>query len=121
MKLPASVRCWPRLWSLPLLIQRPSDQGATSRPGSVSCRSSTRVEARTGSAISANKVRRACAILAKGDFVGDELCDDATSLPFSRASLWLAFYPRTLNRTAAGDELASLWDWWKAIRRRENT
>ena len=29
----------------------PSDQGATSRPGSVLCRSSTRVEARTGSAI----------------------------------------------------------------------
>jgi len=26
------------LWSLPLLIQSPSDQGATSRPGSVLCR-----------------------------------------------------------------------------------
>src|SRR5258706_10836835 len=49
MKLPASVRCWPLLWSQPLLIQSPSDQGATSRPGSVLCRSSTRVEARTGS------------------------------------------------------------------------
>jgi transposase len=48
---PASARCWPLLWSLPLLIQSPSDQGATSRPGSVSCRNSTRVEARTGSAI----------------------------------------------------------------------
>ena len=35
MKLPASVRCWPLLWSLPLLIQSPSDQDATSRPGSV--------------------------------------------------------------------------------------
>src|SRR6476620_1296172 len=35
--------------------------GATSRPGSVSCRSSTRVEARTGSAISANKVTAICA------------------------------------------------------------
>src|SRR5471032_630111 len=31
MKLPASVRCWPLLWSQPLLIQIPSDQGATSR------------------------------------------------------------------------------------------
>ena len=39
------------LWSLPLLIQSPSDQGATSRPGSALCRNSTRVEARTGSAI----------------------------------------------------------------------
>ena len=48
---PGSVRCWPLLWSLPLLIQSPSDQGATSRPGSVLCRNSTRVEARTGSAI----------------------------------------------------------------------
>src|SRR6202140_2019913 len=47
----ASVRCSPLLWSLPLLIQSPSDQGATSRPGSVLCRNSTRVEARTGSAI----------------------------------------------------------------------
>src|ERR1700692_4354596 len=55
MKLLASVRCWPLLWSPPWLIQRPSDQGATSRPGSVSCRSSTRVEARTGSAILTNK------------------------------------------------------------------
>ena len=43
---PASVRCWPRLWSLPLLIQSPSDQGATSRPGSAWCRNSTPVEAR---------------------------------------------------------------------------
>jgi transposase len=31
--------CWPLLWSLPLLTQSPSDQGATSRPGLVSCRS----------------------------------------------------------------------------------
>src|SRR3984893_12179959 len=44
MKLPASVRCWPLLWSQPLLIQSPSDQGATSRPGSVSCRSSTLID-----------------------------------------------------------------------------
>jgi transposase len=41
----------PRLWLLPLLIQSPSDQAATSRPGSVWCRNSTPVEARTGSAI----------------------------------------------------------------------
>src|ERR1035438_475340 len=41
MKLLASVRCWPLLWSLPLLIRSPSDQGATSRPGSVLCRNST--------------------------------------------------------------------------------
>src|SRR5664280_1630349 len=33
MKLPASVRCWPLLWSLPLPIQRSFDQGATCRPG----------------------------------------------------------------------------------------
>ena len=26
MTLPVSVRCWPLLWSLPLLIQSPSDQ-----------------------------------------------------------------------------------------------
>jgi transposase len=48
---PASVRFWPPLWSLPLLIQSPSDQGATSRPGSAWCRNSTLAEARTGSAI----------------------------------------------------------------------
>jgi transposase len=47
----ASVQCWPLLWSLPLLIQSPSDQGATSRPGSVWYRNSTPLEARTGSAI----------------------------------------------------------------------
>ena len=62
MTLPASVRCWPLLWSLPLLIQSPSDQDATSRPGSVSCRSSTRVEARTGSAVSVSKVTAICAV-----------------------------------------------------------
>ena len=45
----------------PLPIQRPSDQGATSRPGSGSCRSSTRAGARTGSAISANKAIAICA------------------------------------------------------------
>ena len=35
MKLPALARCWPLLWSLPLPIQRSSDQGAISRLGSV--------------------------------------------------------------------------------------
>ena len=44
-----------------VVIQTPSDQGATSRPGSVSYRSSTRVGARTGSAISASKVTAICA------------------------------------------------------------
>ena len=40
MKLLASARCSPRLWSQPLLIQSPSDQVGTSRPGLGSCRSS---------------------------------------------------------------------------------
>ena len=61
MKLPALVRCWPLLWSLPLPIQRSSDQGATSQPGLGSCRSSTRAGARPGSAVSANKVTAICA------------------------------------------------------------
>jgi transposase len=38
-----------------------SGQGATSRPGSGWCRSSTQAEARTGSAVSANKVTAICA------------------------------------------------------------
>ncbi len=33
MKLLALARCWPPLWSQPLLIQSPFDQGATSWPG----------------------------------------------------------------------------------------
>src|ERR1039458_8826855 len=41
MKLPASARCWPPHWLLPLPTQRPFDQGATSRPGSGWCQSST--------------------------------------------------------------------------------
>jgi hypothetical protein len=53
MKLPASVRCWPPLWSLPLLTQRSSDRGAISQPGLGSCRNSIRAGARTGSAASA--------------------------------------------------------------------
>ena len=52
---PASVRCFPLLWSLPLPIQRSFDQGVTSGPGLGSCQNSTRAAARTGSAVSANK------------------------------------------------------------------
>ena len=33
-KLAASVQCWPRLWSLLLPTQRPSDRGVIYRPGS---------------------------------------------------------------------------------------
>ena len=42
--------------SLPLQIQRPSDQDATSPPGLGWCQSSTQAGARTGSAISASRV-----------------------------------------------------------------
>src|SRR3954465_10176292 len=41
--------------------QRSSDQGATSRPGLVSCRNSTSAGARTGLAASANKATAICA------------------------------------------------------------
>src|SRR5437764_867921 len=34
---PASVQCWPLLWSLPLPTQRRSDRGAISLPGLGSC------------------------------------------------------------------------------------
>src|SRR4029077_21268360 len=50
-----SVRYWRRLWPRASLTRRPSDQGATSRLGSGSYRSSTRVVARTGPAGSPNK------------------------------------------------------------------
>ena len=46
MKLLASARCWPLLWSLPLLIQSHSDRGATSRPGLGSFPNSAQVEAK---------------------------------------------------------------------------
>ena len=42
-------------------IPRPSAQGETSRPGSGSCRSSTRAGVRTGSAVSASKAIAICA------------------------------------------------------------
>ena len=58
---PASVRCWPLLWLLPLPIQRSSDQGATSQPGLGLFRNSIRAGARTGSAVSANKETAICA------------------------------------------------------------
>ena len=61
MKYPASVRCWPLLWSLPLPTPRRSGQAATSRPGSGWCRSRTRAAARRGLAISASKVTAICA------------------------------------------------------------
>jgi hypothetical protein len=57
----ALVRCWPPPWSLPLLTQKSSDQGATSRPGLGSFRNSTRAEVGTGSVVSANKVIAICA------------------------------------------------------------
>ena len=57
----ASVRHWPPLWSRLLPIRRPSDQDVISRPGSASCRSSTRAGARTGSAVSANEATAICA------------------------------------------------------------
>jgi transposase len=43
-----------------LLTQRPSDQGATSRPGSGWCRSSTQAGVRTGSVVSASKAIAIC-------------------------------------------------------------
>ena len=55
------IGCWPPHWLLPLPTQRPFDQGATSRPGSGWCQSSTQAGARTGSAVSANKVTAICA------------------------------------------------------------
>jgi transposase len=56
-----SVQRWPPRWLPAWPIRRPSGQGATSQPGLAWCRSSTRVEAGTGSAISVNKVTVICA------------------------------------------------------------
>ena len=61
MQRPASVRCWPLPWSLPLVTQNPSDQGATSQPGLGLCRNSIRAAVRTGSAELASKVTAICA------------------------------------------------------------
>ena len=47
------------------LIPRLFGQEGTSRPGSGSCRSRTRVEARTGSAISANEAIVICAVCSR--------------------------------------------------------
>ena len=52
------VRRWPRLWLPASPIKRPSDRDGTSQPGSGSCRSSIRAEARTGSVVSASKALR---------------------------------------------------------------
>ena len=57
----ALVRYWPPLWPLLLPTQRLSDQRATSRPGLGWCRGSAQAAARTGSAVSANKVTAICA------------------------------------------------------------
>src|SRR5258707_7444893 len=67
MKLPASVRCWPLLWSPPLPTQRPSDRGGISQPGSGSCRSSTPVGARADLAVSASKVIAICVACSSDD------------------------------------------------------
>jgi hypothetical protein len=61
MTFPASVRRSPPLWSPALLIRRPSGQVAISQPGSGSCRSNTRAEARISSAVSANRETAICA------------------------------------------------------------
>ena len=62
----ASVRRWLRLWWLALLIQEPSGQAATSRPGSGSNQSSAQAAARTGSAVSANKATAICGLFVAG-------------------------------------------------------
>ena len=58
---PASVQHWRPLWSPASPIRRCFDPVGTSRPGSGLCRSRTRAEARTGSAISANEAIAICA------------------------------------------------------------
>jgi transposase len=57
---PASVRHWRLLWLPASLIRGLSGQEGTSRPGSGSCRSRTRAEARTGSAVLANEAIVTC-------------------------------------------------------------
>jgi len=57
----ASGRYWRPPWSPVLLIRRLSGQGEISRPGSGSCRSKTRAEAKTNSAVSANEAIAICA------------------------------------------------------------
>src|ERR1700745_3752513 len=60
--IPASVRHWRPLWLPASLIRTRSGQGGISQPGSGSCRSKTRAEARTGSAVSASEVIAICAV-----------------------------------------------------------
>src|SRR5262249_37886955 len=58
--LPPHPSAWPRRWLPALPIRKCFGQGETSRPGLDWCRSSIRVEARTGSAASASKVTVIC-------------------------------------------------------------
>src|SRR5215469_6705969 len=65
---PVSAHCWQPLWWRMSLTQVLSDQAVTSPPGLAWCRSSIRAGARTGSAVSANKViviYVACLLLAR--------------------------------------------------------
>jgi len=61
MSFQASDLRWPRLWLPAFLIPRRSARHGTSQPGSGSCRSSTRAEARTSSVASASKAIAICA------------------------------------------------------------
>ena len=60
-EIPGVGPCWRRLWLRVLPIPEPSDQDVTSRPGLGSFRNSTQVGARSGSAVSVNKVIAICA------------------------------------------------------------
>src|SRR5262244_951905 len=55
---PVSVHCWQPLWWRMSLTQGLSDQAVISPPRLAWCRSSIQAGARTGSAVSANKVNR---------------------------------------------------------------
>jgi hypothetical protein len=75
-------------------VRRSSDQGATSRPRSGWCRSSIRAGARTGSAVSANKVTAICA--------GIDRFDKARNRR-RRFRLWADFGIWRRHRTALSD------------------
>jgi len=61
MEIPASVRCWRVHSSQPSPIRTHSSRGDASRPGSGSCQSRTRAEARKGSAVSPRPAIATCA------------------------------------------------------------
>ena len=61
MNVPASVQCWPPLWSLPLQTQTPFGRGVISRLGLGWFLNNTLAGARTGSAVSASRVIAICA------------------------------------------------------------